>query len=92
MAELDHTVDRRWENGHGATIEIGTAGEKWFAWHSRKGDAWVFIHERAQADLADQWLARGVWRETTDALVGQSARRDAEPQGEESTFPPTSYR
>jgi hypothetical protein len=62
-AEQVH-VDRQWQSTGGAVVRIGTVGRGWFAWHSRRGPAFAFVHERAMADLADKWLARGDWRET----------------------------
>jgi hypothetical protein len=60
-AEQVH-VARQWQSTGGAVARVGTVGHRWFAWHSRRG-AWAFVHERAACDLADKWLARGVWRE-----------------------------
>lgn len=67
LAKLEHTVTGTWRSSGGFEIRVGTAGNKWFAWHSRKGDAWVFAFERAMCDLADNWLARGMWREVSPA-------------------------
>ena len=74
----DRTVTRQWQSTGGATIRIGTAGEWWFAWHSRRGKAWVFQFERSMADLVDQWLARGTWNEILDAC---ESPREMSPRG-----------
>lgn len=63
LTRLDHVVEREFRFTGGAIVRFGTAGDRWFAWHSRKGQAWVFQFERAAAELADQWLARGNWAE-----------------------------
>lgn len=63
LGALDHVVEREFRFTGGAVVRFGTAGDGWFAWHSRKGAAWVFQFERSAAELADQWLARGEWTE-----------------------------
>jgi hypothetical protein len=52
-------VHRQFRSSGGAVVRIGQVGDQWFAWHSRRGKAWVFVYERSMADLADKWLARG---------------------------------
>jgi hypothetical protein len=64
LADIPHTAQRMWLSDGGAAVTVGTTKDGWFAVHSRKGAAWVFRHERAMCDLADQWLARGNWHET----------------------------
>jgi hypothetical protein len=63
LAGLEHVVEREFRFNGGAVVRFGTTKGGWFAWHSRKGPAWVFTHERSACDLADQWLARGSWAE-----------------------------
>jgi hypothetical protein len=63
LGTLDHVVERQWRSSGGAVVKIGRVGERWFAWHSRKG-AWVFHFDRAMAEHADKWLCRGgTWTE-----------------------------
>lgn len=60
-------VHRQFRSSGGAVVRVGQAGDEWFAWHSRKGPAWIFVHERAMADLADRWLCRGgAWEEVPE--------------------------
>lgn len=63
LTAIEHVVEREFRFTGGAIVRFGTAGDRWFAWHSRKGQAWVFQFERSAAELADQWLARGRWVE-----------------------------
>lgn len=70
MADIDSVIiERQWQSTGGATVRVGSAGEKWFAWHSRRGRAWVCDFERSTAALADQWLARGQWTEVSESAA-----------------------
>lgn len=67
LGALEHTVEREFEFTGGAVVRVGRTADGWFCWHSRRGEAFVFVHERAMTDLADKWLARGTWREVSPA-------------------------
>lgn len=73
LADLDHAVIRQWESSTDVIVQVGVAGQRWFAWHSGKGAAWVYGDERSMADRADRWLARGRWTEVS-AGVSDPAR------------------
>lgn len=53
---------RRWVSDRAAVTVGQLLDGRHFAHHSRKGLAFVSAIERDACDLADRWLARGLWR------------------------------